>query len=90
MKKVYLENFQIINEDLYQVNKFYLDCFLCNSIVIDPMICKACTTLFCKKCINNYITKNNNSVNTLNLSSIPTLHIHFRINTIILMIINIT
>ena len=56
----YANNDTIIKDDIFNLFKDSVTCFLCHSILIKPMMCMVCQTNFCKKCIDIRSLNNNN------------------------------
>ena len=52
--------FKLLNEEIYLVNQETIDCCICQSMIINPRICKECGTLYCKACLdkNSSCSKN--------------------------------
>jgi len=51
MRREFNNFFEIKNKDLYNINRESVDCFICKELIINPVMCKECGTLFCKTCI---------------------------------------
>lgn len=53
--KLYLDPNLIIPE--FKEFSEIIDCKICCGIVINPVCCKSCDSIFCKKCINDWISR---------------------------------
>ena len=54
----YINDDNIIKDDIYNMFKATITCFLCEKILINPMMCMNCQKDFCKKCIDNWVQNN--------------------------------
>ena len=50
----YINENNIINEEIYNEFKFSISCPICTNIIIEPMMCMNCQSSYCKKCINQW------------------------------------
>ena len=46
----YANEKNIVKNDIYELFKDNIYCQVCNSLMIDPVICLSCQSTFCKKC----------------------------------------
>ena len=59
----YINNDTLIEDDIVKLFKSSVICPLCKSILIKPVMCMKCQTVYCKKCIDNWNEKNKNCPN---------------------------
>ena len=50
----YINENNIINDEIYNEFKFSISCPICTNIIIEPMMCMICQSSYCKKCINQW------------------------------------
>ena len=48
----------LVKDDISNLFKDSIICPICNSVLIDPMLCMKCQKTFCKKCIDSYPNNN--------------------------------
>ena len=59
----YINEDNIINDDIYKKLKDSITCPLCINIFINPLICLKCQNVYCKKCIDDWNTRDNKCPN---------------------------
>ena len=50
----YVNDETIIKDDKYETFKEYVICSICDSLMIEPVICLSCQNNYCKKCIEKW------------------------------------
>ena len=50
----YINENNIINDEIYKAFKFSISCPICSNIIIEPLMCMKCQNSFCQKCINQW------------------------------------
>jgi hypothetical protein len=53
-----VNNNTIVKNDIYNLFKDDVTCFLCKSIYIDPIMCMNCQSVYCRKCIDQWSKEN--------------------------------
>ena len=56
----YVNEKNIVKNEVYELFKDNIICQSCNSLMIDPVICLNCQSTFCKKCSKNLKDKGEN------------------------------
>jgi len=65
-KQKFMKTFEIINKDLYLINKDHINCNICKDLVFNPKMCKDCGLIYCNICF----TSKNTCINCPNNSSV--------------------
>lgn len=58
-----IEESQIADKTFYEQNKKKLFCVICNSIILQPVQCSGCKTVFCNNCLFKFTMNNNTCPN---------------------------
>ena len=59
----------IIKDEIYLKNQKFLLCKICEDILIEPMKCSKCISIFCKKCVDDWMAKNKKCPNNCEQSN---------------------
>ena len=60
MKEIrdYINENNVINDELYNEFKYSVTCQICRNIIYEPMICMTCQKVYCKLCIGKWSLTN--------------------------------
>ena len=59
----YINDETIVEDEIYNLFKETVNCPLCLSILINPVICMKCQNVFCKKCADDWSKKDDKCPN---------------------------
>ena len=59
----YINDYTIVEDEIYNLFKETVNCSLCLSILINPVICMKCQKVFCKKCVDDWSKKDDKCPN---------------------------
>ena len=54
----YINESNIINEEIYNEFKYSVTCQICSNIIYEPMMCMVCQKVYCKLCISQWAITN--------------------------------
>ena len=66
----YANEKNIVKNEVYELFKDTIICPVCNSLMIEPVICLSCQNTFCKKCSKILKDKGDNCPNKCSVSNI--------------------
>ncbi len=61
--KDYLNEENLIKDQIYENLETPVICIICLDIIIQPIMCMKCKNVYCERCINNWSKKNNKCPN---------------------------
>ena len=53
----YINDKTVIKDEIYKNFEYSVTCSICSEIMINPMMCMNCQTVYCKSCIDNWSKK---------------------------------
>lgn len=59
----YINNETLIKDEIFKNFEFSVTCSICSDILINPMMCMNCQSVYCKSCIDNWSKKSANCTN---------------------------